>query len=334
MKNIRIIAISLGGLGDTILFSPVLKALTTFDPSAQIELLVANRLAREVYSSVEKISRITFIHFNKPSLLLKTLSLVLYLIKCRIRGGFDVGLLATGLNPRFGTLLKHLAGVRNIFYAPEYPAFATDFECNLNFARRFDHNISRKDIFVPLTKNSEMEAKRISEQNNLRWSEEEIIAIYPSTELIHRPRWNLLKLLRVLRQIKVEGFRGKFVVVGSADEGRVWAILDKDKIADANLAGKLSILGSASFISQCTLTIGNDGGLMHVAGAVGCPLVVIMTNTPLSYRPPGENTIVIHSQYSCCDGLYPKRPNECTTAKCVEDITVDEVYKACLEYLP
>ena len=102
---------------------------------------------------------------------------------------------------------------------------------------------------------------------------------------------------------------------------------------DANLAGKLSILGSASLLSKCSLTIGNDGGLMHVAGAVGCPLVVVMPNTPLSYRPPGKNVKIIHSMHACCSGLYPHRPKDCKKPKCIEDISVEAAFKACKEIL-
>ena len=81
------------------------------------------------------------------------------------------------------------------------------------------------------------------------------------------------------------------------------------------------------------MAIGNDGGLMHVAGAVNCRSVVIMANTPLSYMPPGSNVKAIHSKLSCCNGIYPKRPKGCIIAKCVEDITAEEVYKGCLKYL-
>ncbi len=116
-------------------------------------------------------------------------------------------------------------------------------------------------------------------------------------------------------------------------EGKEWDSIDSDGIADANLAGKLSILGSASVIKKCALVIGNDGGLMHVAGAVGCPLVAVMANTPISYRPPGENTTVIHSKLGCCNGIYPNRPKDCSSPKCTEAIKIKEVYEACIERL-
>ena len=64
-------------------------------------------------------------------------------------------------------------------------------------------------------------------------------------------------------------------------------------MTDANLAGKISIPAVAAILSKASLAIGNDGGIIHVAGAVGCPLVAIMPNTPSSYRPAGRKTKII-----------------------------------------
>jgi heptosyltransferase-2 len=124
------------------------------------------------------------------------------------------------------------------------------------------------------------------------------------------------------------------VVIGSAREGLDWAGIDRDRAVDANLAGRLSIFGSAFLLKKSSLAVGNDGGLIHTAGAMGCPLVVIMTNTPKSYRPAGEKTKVIHSNLSCCSREYPRRPKSCDIPKCVDSIGVEEVLQACMEFMP
>lgn len=332
-RNKRILAVTTGGLGDAVLFSPVLNALKTISSQTHIEMLVTNPLVLEVYQSVKEISHISFVRSNKSSLLFKAFFMLPIALKYLVKGGFDIGLFATGLNPRLGLLFKFVGGVRNIYFAPSHPDFKSDLECNIALAHRFNQNICKNGSFVPLTDSSMLEAKMISEQCGLSWDDKKIVAIYPSKELKHRPRWKLENLLRLIELFKSKGFKGKFVVVGSAREGKEWDGIDSDGITDANLAGKLSILGSASFIKKCALVIGNDGGLMHMAGAVGCPLVVVMTNTPISYRPPGENTIVIHSKLDCCNGIYPNRPKDCSSGKCAEAIKVKEVYEACLERL-
>jgi len=329
----KILAVSIGGLGDTVLFSPVLKALRKAHPKAHIELLVANRLAYEAYSNSKEISHVTFVNFNHSSSLLKAACIFTLILKSRLNGKFDRGFFATGLNPKLGKLMKAIGIVNDFTCAPVVPRWPTDFECNLELCNRVDGTIGHQDAFIPETEVSESEAINILNRHNLSLKDENLLAVYPSTELLHRPRWELSKLIKAIKLIKNDGYNGKTVVIGSKTEGEEWKAIDKENIVDANLAGKLSILGSASLQSKCSLTIGNEGGLMHVAGAVGSPLVAIMANAPLSYRPPGKNVKVIHSKHTCCNGFYPNRPKGCKKSKCTEDITVEKVVYASKEIL-
>jgi ADP-heptose:LPS heptosyltransferase len=329
----RILAVTTGGLGDAILFSPVLHALRTINMPTHIEMLVASPLALEVYRNVKEISRISCVRSHKSSLFLRFVYMLPIVFRYLLEGRFDTGLFATGLNPTFGHLFKYTGCIKNTFFAPNYPEYETDLECNIALGRSINPKSCNGDLLVPLTLSSGLEAQSVSEEYGVSVDKNEIVAIYPSRELKHRPRWKIEKLLQVVKLLRTTGFSGKFVVVGSATEGNEWDRIDKGGIVDANLAGKLSILGSASFIKNCKLFIGNDGGLMHMAGALGCPLVAIMANTPVSYRPSGEKTTVIKSKLNCCNGIFPNRPKDCSYPKCAEAIEVREVYEACLEKL-
>jgi heptosyltransferase-2 len=325
----KLLAVSTGGLGDTILFSPLLKALRKSYPRAHIELLVANKLAQEAYSCAKEVSSVTMVNLQSSFSILRAISLIPFMLETHKNGRFDTGFFATGLNPILGRLLKAAGIVSDIIHAPAVPSCSTDFDCNLELARRVEDSIGEKDIFIPESEEAKLETNKLLKEHGLSLKDMNIIAIYPSIELEHRPRWELSKLMEVIKMIKRNGFSGKTVVVGSSLEGQEWDAIDNENIVDANLAGKLSILGSAVLLSHCSLTIGNDGGLMHVAGAVQCPLVVIMANTPLSYRPAGNNVKIVHSKFVCCDGLYPNKPKDCPRAKCIEDIKVKKVFEAC-----
>jgi ADP-heptose:LPS heptosyltransferase len=327
IKYNKILAVSTGGLGDTILFSPLLKALRKAYPEAHIELLVGSRLAQEAYSSSKEVSHVTFVNLRGPSILLKISSLIPFMLNTQLEGKFEIGFYATGLNPKLGYFMKTIGIVRKIACAPAIPVCPTDFECNLMFARSIDKTINENDVFIPVSEKAELEAANILREHNLPLKNKRLLAIYPSTELSNRIRWELPKLIDVIKLIKKNGFNGKIIVVGSRTEGEEWAIADKEKTVDANLAGKLTILGTAALLKKCFFAIGNDGGIMHVAGAVGCPMVVIMPNTPLSYKPPGKRVEVIHSAITCCEGSYPNRPESCVEAKCTEDISANIVFR-------
>lgn len=334
LKNVeRILAVTIGGLGDTILFSPVLKALRSRYPESRIEFLLASQLAQKVFARSADIDHITFLNINHSLPPVKIAKLITFALKSRMQKGFDVGVFATGLNPKLSVFLKFGAGIRNIFCAPNPPAYVTDLACNVALARRFDGSISENDTFIPLTQESRIETKEILESHGILWDEKRIISVYPSTDLWHRPRWHLWKLKEVIKLLQKKGFEGKFVVIGSSKEGEEWDQIEAEQIGEINLAGRLSILGTAWLLKKSCLALCNDGGLMHVAGAVGCPLVVIMPNAPLSYRPPGQKTVVINPRLFCSAACYPRRPKSCNISKCIDEITIDEVFQKCIDLL-
>ena len=325
----KILAVTIGGLGDAVLFSPVFKAMRSRYPQARIQLLVASRLAASAYGAASEIDRIFCLETNNR----RSVRLVLALLKFCVRsgwrnGGYDLGVYATGLNPRLPAVLRLCAGVRQTIHSPKPPEHLTDLQCNVALARQFDPGSSTADAFVPISEDAEAEARQILQAAGIH-PDDGLLAVYPSTELAHRPRWALPNFMEVIQRIRKHHFQGKIIVVGNRAEGREWAEAGGEGLVDANLSGRLSISGSAAVLKRCSLTIGGDGGLMHIAGAVGSPAVVVMVNAPFSYRPAGKQTSVVRSRLDCCDATYPERPAWCSDAVCRQSISIEDVYQAC-----
>jgi ADP-heptose:LPS heptosyltransferase len=329
----NILAVTIGGLGDAILFSPAVKALRARYPQAFIRLLVASELAKSVYGNALEIDRIDLLETRGRGRVRPLLHLLKFCFQSRRHvGGYDLGVYATGINPNLSRVMKALGGIHSTVFAPVPPEYPTDLDCNVALARRFDPSASETDAFVPVASAAEKEADAALAAAGLT-IDDPLIAVYPSTELVHRIRWPLSKIVALVDKIKKAVSSLKIIVVGDCNEGRQWADADTARLADANLAGVLTIGGSAALLRRCRLAIGNDGGLMHVAGAVGCPLVVIMVNTPPTYQPPGRHTTVIRSSMNCCNATYPARPDWCREAVCRESIPSDTVYQACARIL-
>jgi ADP-heptose:LPS heptosyltransferase len=81
------------------------------------------------------------------------------------------------------------------------------------------------------------------------------------------------------------------------DGKKIQAAFPQKKIY--NLCGELSLLASASILSQAKTVLTNDTGLMHIAAMFDVPIVSIWGNTVpafgmSSYRPGNEKSVKIH----------------------------------------
>jgi ADP-heptose:LPS heptosyltransferase len=94
-----------------------------------------------------------------------------------------------------------------------------------------------------------------------------------------------------------------------------------------NLAGRLSVFGSASILSQCTTFIGNDSGPTHLAAVVGIPCVAIFSarNAPGQWQPLGAHHVVIEERPSCAGCMLDDCVHEAT--KCLTGIQAGRVVR-------
>ena len=90
-----------------------------------------------------------------------------------------------------------------------------------------------------------------------------------------------------------------------------------------DLTGKTRLLHLAALLERCHLLVTNDTGTMHVAAAVGTPVVALFGSTdPVTTGPWGEGHVVVRKDVSCSPCLKRICP---TDHRCMELITVDEV---------
>ncbi len=105
-------------------------------------------------------------------------------------------------------------------------------------------------------------------------------------------------------------------------------IRDTDSI---DCIGIANIKETAALIEKCNLFIGNDSAPVHIAAAIGIPVIVIFSaaNNPVGWKPFGSNVTCITKDVLCknCEKF------ECIDTKCMRMITVDEVYNKAKEIL-
>jgi len=96
-----------------------------------------------------------------------------------------------------------------------------------------------------------------------------------------------------------------------------------------NLAGRTTPVELAAVLVRCELLIGIDSGPMHVAAAMGRPVVALFGPTdPRLTGPMGEgHEVIFHRQPCWRPCIHPLTPH-CTDRKCMAAITVEEVLAA------
>ncbi len=90
-----------------------------------------------------------------------------------------------------------------------------------------------------------------------------------------------------------------------------------------DLTGRTGLLQLAALLERCALLVTNDTGTMHVAAAVGTPVVALFGSTlPVTTGPWGEGHVVVKKDVPCSPCWKRTCP---TNHPCMEQITVDEV---------
>jgi heptosyltransferase II len=93
-----------------------------------------------------------------------------------------------------------------------------------------------------------------------------------------------------------------------------------------DLTGKTNIADLPALLSQCHLFLGNDSGAMHVAAAVGLPVVAIFGPTdPLGTAPVTPRCTIVQDKPYCSPCFLRRCP---TDHRCMKRVTPDMVETA------
>ncbi len=130
--------------------------------------------------------------------------------------------------------------------------------------------------------------------------------------------------------------KGVFIVFtgGIADKKVITGIQERMSHKSLDLTGKSSLIELAALYQEADLVISTDTGPMHIAAAVGTPIVALFGPTaPWRTGPHGEGHQVLRRELPCS----PCFKRQCLLAKekkkCMEAITVGQVVDAALAKL-
>jgi len=143
--------------------------------------------------------------------------------------------------------------------------------------------------------------------------------------------WPPLRFAEVANRLQSET-EAEIILFGTAAEASVsTAISAEMPRPPIDLTGKTAIADLPALLSQCQLFIGNDSGAMHVAAAVGLPIVAVFGPTDPHGTAPVTPRCSIVQQKPYCSPCFLRR---CPTDhRCMTAITADMVQAAAKPWL-
>jgi ADP-heptose:LPS heptosyltransferase len=163
-----------------------------------------------------------------------------------------------------------------------------------------------------------------------RWKpEERIVGIHPGCLARNKEkRWPADRFAAVARWLVKE--RGNRVLIFIGPDERDLLEPLRDRLADlgdsCHIDTEAGLEEVAALMTSCDAFFSNDSGLMHLASAVGTPVLGIFGPTdPRRYAPSGPRDRFLFHPLACSNCYDSKTMAACRSATCMEMITVEQV---------
>ena len=149
--------------------------------------------------------------------------------------------------------------------------------------------------------------------------------VNPGMRLVAK-RWPAERYAAVADRLVASGCH--VVLVGDAGDREVVSAVKRHmRSAGVDLAGQLTLGELGAVLARCRLAVANDTGPMHLAVAVGTPVVAIFgPSDPLVYGPYGQSDAVASSGLACSPCFKHGRTPRCIEPKCMSSLSVEAVW--------
>jgi len=195
--------------------------------------------------------------------------------------------------------------------------------------KRLNIPTDRKFDWIPERKSISAEVKRKWSADTARW-----IIVQPGARWLNK-RWPVENFTELVRRLAAARPEFRFAIMGSADDSAAGAAITQAAPQQClDLTGKISLPEMIEWIRLCELMISNDTGPMHVAAALGKPVIGIFGPTePRRTGPYGQlqNVVRIDLPYAPClkSRCHYFKPMECLRA-----ISPEMVFNRAVNLLP
>lgn len=326
MRNVLII--KLRYIGDVLLATPTVRAIKAARPDVRVTMMV-NRGTEDVLSGNPDVDEI--IVLDKGSLAAQW-----QLIAGLRRRRFDTVIDLTdgdrsaflswisGAPVRIGFNDEHRwRGRCYTGVVPPVPGMRHRMDRDLAALKPLSIHPNEKLPCLYLTEEDESRADQLLDQLGIR-GDRPIIIIQPGARYWFKA-WPDERFAELADRLATD--YGYQVLIGGSREEEALAqrIHESAKSRPISMAGLATLKQFAAIAKRAALFVGNDSGAMHIAAAVGTPVVALFgPSNPAEWGPRGGPAEVIYKGLDCRTCFHPTC--EKGELNCMKQITVEEVF--------
>jgi lipopolysaccharide heptosyltransferase II len=327
----RILVVQWADIGDLILTTPALSTLREAFPDAHIGLLTSPHAAPIVEGGGLVDAIHTLPRHAKPWAMLSAF------LKLRTER-YDTLLLCHALTTRAGSwkyaALAHISGIpRRIGLDNGRGGFLTERLPDHGFGARHQAESWLALTAVLGADASARRAQVVRKPFALPEASKRIALHAGSGGFSLARRWSPEKLAQAAEVLASENGAELIIVGGSGDDSA--ALGQALTLPALNLTGKTTLPELADVLAQCDLFIGSDSGVMHLAAAVGTPVIAVFgPSNPDAWRPwsPDGLSTVVRSGVACSPCSYVGHAlgarDGCAARTCMTLVTAQQVITA------
>ena len=337
----RLLVIRLDRLGDVVLSTPVLQALRQHFPHAFIAMMV-RPACRDVVDGHPALDEVMI--YEKEGAQRRVWETIRFARRLR-RYDFDTALalhpsnrshwipwlaripVRIGYDRKSAWLLTHRFPHRKQEGQQHEAAYTLELLSVFGIAAGAPHPS------VPIHEESAARVEALLTASAIH-PDDRMVAVHPSASCVSK-RWMPERFAQVADRLAKEHGVRICLVAGDADAVFAEQVARTMRQPVVNLAGRLGVGELAALLRRCRMLISNDSGPVHVAAAVGTPVVDIFGRnqqglSPQRWGPLGEGHVVLHKEVGCVTCLAHNCDIEFL---CLTSLSVDEVYRAAVSVL-
>jgi lipopolysaccharide heptosyltransferase II len=359
----RILVVRIDEIGDMVMTTPLLRELRRLTPNARITLVVKSSVYNlveycpyvdQVLTYTPGVSRyirpvllpwrvfwITYQHFWRRYYDLAIVprwdvdncyaTFLAYFSGAPWRIGYSehVNARKQRLNKGFDLLFTHVLHDRTLKH---------DVERNLDMVRYLGGMVEETHAELWVEADDAAFAENVFREHGVQPGDL-IIGFGPSGGHSFLKQWPIMNFIELGKRLCSKFNAYILIIGGPGEEALGQLIINALNYAVINMIGKTTLRQMAALLQRCRLYISNDSGPMHVAAALGIPVLALFGSSCYHrFGPWGSEHVILSLELPCSpcsQGHSRDRCQRCIFPRhiCMEDLSVEQVEKAAEEIL-